>query len=82
MIAITETDSGELEIELQVPLIPSKYSNLVPVFSKDTANTLPEHRDYNLSLETIGIPPFGPLYNLSRNKLMVLQEYIADTLAK
>ena len=82
MIAITETDLGELETGLQVPVIPSEYSDLAHVFSEDAANTLPEHGHHDLCLETTGTPPFGPLYNLSQNELEVLREYIADNLAK
>lgn len=82
LIAITETDLGELETELQVLVISSEYSDLAHVFLEDAANTLPEHGDHDLCLETTGTPPFGLLYNLSQNELEVLREYIADNLAK
>lgn len=82
MIAITETDLGELEMGLQVPVIPLEYSDLAHVFSENTANTLPKHGDHDLCLETTETPLFGPLYNFSQNELEVLQEYIADNLTK
>ena len=35
-----------------------------------------------MQFETTSIALFEPLYNLSQNELEVLQEYIADNLAK
>lgn len=52
MIAIIETNLGELKTGLQVPVIPSEYSDLAYVFSEDAANTLLEHGDHDLCLET------------------------------
>ena len=52
------------------------------VFLEDEANTLPEHGNHDLRLETIGTPSFGLLYKRSYNKLQVLREYIADNLAE
>ncbi len=83
MIAITETDLANLEEpSRQIPLIPSEYADLAYVFSEDTANTLPEHGNYDLRLETKGTPTLGPLHKLFQNELEVLREYIADNLAK
>lgn len=84
MIAITEIDlPNTLEhIPKPVSSISPKYANLVHVFLEDAANKLPEHGNHNLQLETTKTPPFKSLYNLSQNKLEVLQEYIADNLAK
>ena len=83
MIAITETDlANPDEPPRQIPLIPSEYADLAHVFSEDAANTLPEHGNHNLLLETTSTPSFGPLYKLSQNELEVLREYIADNLAK
>ena len=66
MIAITETDLGDTEILLKkIPVIPSEYVNLAYVFSEEAANTLPEHDNHDLYLETTGATLFGPLYNLS-----------------
>ena len=54
------------------------------VFSKKKVNELPAHgtHDHAINLEGTGDPPFGPLYNLSGNKLKVLWDYLADNLAK
>ena len=83
MIAITETDLGDTKILLkQIPIIPSEYTDLAYVFSEEAANTLPEHGNHDLCLETTVAPLFGPLYNLSQNELEVLRECIADNLAK
>ena len=83
IIAIIETDlANPEESPRQILLIPSEYNDLAHVFSEDAANTLSEHGNHNLRLETTGTPPFGPLYNLSQNELEVLREYIADNFAK
>lgn len=63
-------------------IIPSEYLDLAEVFSEEAANTLPEHGPQDLNLETLGTPPFGPLYNLSQVELEVFREYITDNLAK
>ena len=64
--------------------IPTEYQAFTKVFSKKKVNKLPVHRTHNhaIDLEGTGDPPFGPLYNLSGNKLKVLQDYLADNLAK
>ena len=83
MIAITENNlPGYKQMPKPVPLSPPEYADLAHVFSEDAANTLPEHGNHDLRLETTGTPPFAPLYNLSQNELEVLWEYIADNLAK
>ena len=83
IIAITKTDLADSKEPLrQIPLIPSEYADLANVFSKDAANTLPEHGNQDLRLETPGAPSFGLIYNLSQNELEVLREYIAENLAK
>ena len=73
LIAITEIDlANPEELPRQIPLIPSEYDDLANVFSEDAANTLPENRNHDLRLETIGKPPFGSVYKLSENELEVL----------
>ena len=65
MIAIIETDLGELETKLQIFVILSEYSNLAHVFSEDAANTLPKYKYHNLCLKTTGTPLFELMYNFS-----------------
>ena len=73
-----------LMLVMEPPRIPAKYQAFTKVFSKKKANELPAHRthDHAIDLEGTGDPPFGPLYNLSGNELKVLQDYLADNLAK
>lgn len=68
---------------LSTPLItiPSGYCNLLELFFKEAANTLPEHGPPDLALETSEAPPFVLLYNLLQMELEILQEYITDNLA-
>jgi transposase InsO family protein len=63
--------------------IPTAYSYLKKVFSKEAAEQLPMHgpQDHAIELDG-GSPTFGPLYNLSATELGVLREYIDENLAK
>ena len=73
-----------LMLVMEPPWIPTKYQVFTKVFSKKKVNELPVHRTHNhtIDLKGTGDPPFGSLYNLSGNKLTVLQDYLADNLAK
>ena len=64
MIAITDVNITRNEVNA-ILIILLEYANLAHVFSKNIANTLPEHGPYNLQLKITGIPPFRLLYNLS-----------------
>ena len=73
-----------LMLVTEPPRIPTEYQAFTEVFSKKKVNELPAHGTHNhtINLEGTGDPPFGPLYNLSDNELKVLQDYLADNLAK
>ena len=73
-----------LMLVMEPSRIPTKYQVFTKVFLKKKVNKLPVHRMHNhaIDLEGTGDPPFGPLYNLSGNKLKVLQDYLADNLVK
>lgn len=71
MIAIMKINLGELKINLQIPLISSEYFDLAHIFLEDVINTVPKYRDHNLYLETMRMPSYRYLYNLSQNKLEV-----------
>lgn len=81
ILAISDVFNGSIP-STSLNIILSEYLDLAEMFSKEAANTLPEHGPQDLNLETLGTPPFGPLYNLSQVELEVLQEYIMDNLAK
>ena len=73
-----------LMLAMEPPQIPTKYQAFTKVFSKKKVNELPVQgtHDHTINLKGTGDPPFGPLYNLSGNELKVLQDYLADNLAK
>ena len=73
-----------LMLVMELLRIPTEYQAFTRVFSKKKVNELPAHgmHDHVINLEGTGDPPFGPLYNLSGNKLKVLQDYLADNLVK
>jgi hypothetical protein len=52
------------------------------MFEKKNVITLPEHRPYDctIDLEEGAQLPFGPIYNLSQNKIVALCEYINENL--
>ena len=73
-----------LMLVTELPRIPTKYQAFIKIFSEKKANELPAHgtHDHTINLKSTGDPPFGPLYNLSGNKLKVLQDYLANNLVK
>jgi hypothetical protein len=54
------------------------------VFEKKNADTLPQHRPYDcgIELQEGAQPPFGPIYSLSQNELVALQDYLDENLVK
>ena len=62
--------------------LPEEYREFSDVFSKTKADTLPEHRPYDLriELEDGAVPPLGPIYSLSQLELDTLREYIEENL--
>lgn len=64
--------------------LPKIYHEFLPVFSKDEADKLPPHRpsDHKIILKSGCEPPWGPLYGMSRDELLVLRKYIKENLEK
>jgi hypothetical protein len=64
--------------------LPLEYHDLLDVFSKTDANTLPPRRpyDHKISLQPGEIPGYGPLYGMSQDELKVLKKYLDDNLKK
>ena len=73
-----------LMLVMEPSQIPTKYQAFTKVFLKKKVNELPVHRthDHTINLKGTRDPPFSPFYNLSGNKLKVLQDYLADNLVK
>lgn len=68
-------------IESTIPPELQEYSD---VFSKSSAEQLPEHStyDHTIPLESGTKPPYGPIYSLSATELKALDEYLKENLAK
>lgn len=60
--------------------LPKEYYEFLDVFSKKEADKLPPHRpyDHKIQLKEGAEPPFGPMYDMSRGKLLVLREYLEE----
>lgn len=66
------------------PEIPEELRDYADVFSKSSAEQLPEHStyDHTIPLEPGTKPPYGPIYSLSATELKALDEYLKENLAK
>ncbi|KAI0993106.1 hypothetical protein K3495_g15078, partial [Podosphaera aphanis] len=64
--------------------LPEIYHEFLNVFSRDEAEKLPPHRpsDHQIILKPGTEPPWGPLYGMSREELMVMKKYIKENLEK
>ena len=71
-------------------LLPAKYYDHLPFFEGDMAAELPPHRpgiDHIFTLEKgengqEKNPPWGPLYMITRDKLLILQKTLNELLDK
>ena len=64
--------------------VPIEYHDLLDVFSRHDADTLPPSRPYDhmIALEPGKTPGYGPLYGMSQDELKVLKKYLDDNLKK
>jgi hypothetical protein len=64
--------------------LPIRYKEYQDEFEKKNADLLPQHRPYDctINLQEASQLSFGPIYNLSQNKLAALQDYLDENLAK
>jgi predicted aspartyl protease len=64
--------------------LPPEFHDFADVFSPKEADKLPPHRlyDHDIKLQEGKIPPFGPLYPMSRDELKVLKEWLEENLKK
>jgi hypothetical protein len=81
-ISLNNISSEEREAILDK--LPPSLHSFADVFSKAAAGQLPPSRPYDLKihLEEGKTPPYGPLYNLSREELKTLKEWLEDALAR
>ena len=64
--------------------LPREYHEFATLFSWEESNKLPSHRSYDhiIPLLSDKEPSKGPLYNMSRDELLVLQKYLKEHLSK
>ena len=88
-----ETYLNLISLELQdIPLytlkpkatIPSQYDDFSDVFEKAGADTLPEHRSYDIAIDLVpdAKVPWGPIYSLAEPELKALRTYLDENLEK
>ena len=63
--------------------VPEEYHDFADVFDKAKADTLAQHRPYDLkiNIDEGSTPPLGPMYSLSQTELTALREFIDEHLA-
>ncbi|KAI0995841.1 hypothetical protein K3495_g12340 [Podosphaera aphanis] len=65
--------------------LPRQYYNFANLFKKEEIDKLPPHRpgrDHEIRLEPNKEIPWGPLYGMSRDEILVLRKKITDLLDK
>ncbi|KAH0603989.1 uncharacterized protein H6S33_007020 [Morchella sextelata] len=64
--------------------VPTRYKRFHKMMDEKFANEIPPHcsYDHKIPLKEGKEPPFGPLYCMSREGLIVLKQYIQDNLEK
>ena len=66
-------------------IIPKQYHEVLPLFSKVVADRLLPHRpgiDHDVPLNEGESPMWGPLYSMSRAELVVLKDWLEETMLK
>jgi hypothetical protein len=65
-------------------IVPAEFHGYLPLFKEAIANRLPPHRpyDHKIPLREGFVPPFGPLYSLSREELEALKAWLEENLEK
>ena len=81
---VTQDDSFNELTKEDMLSFPIEYLDFVDVFSKSKADILPEHRIWDIAIETNDkfVPKWGPLYSLSADEMSLLKEYIDGMLEK
>jgi len=60
--------------------VPPEFQQFMGIMSKEAADTLPEHRQYDckIDLKEGSTPPWGPIYPLSESELQALREWLKE----
>src|SRR6185437_10111392 len=62
-------------------LLPKHFHKTLPLFDAQKAKELPPHRpgiDHTIEIEEGKSIPWGPLYNISRDELLVLRKTLTE----
>ena len=64
--------------------LPEHYKNYLDVFDRKESDKLPPYRpfDCKIPLQEGKEPPYSPLYNMSRDELQVVRNYLKENLEK
>ncbi|KAH0602480.1 uncharacterized protein H6S33_008819, partial [Morchella sextelata] len=64
--------------------VPTRYKRFHKMMDEEFAKEMPPRRPYDHKIPLKGEkePPFGPLYGMSREELIVMKQYIQDNLQK
>ncbi len=64
--------------------IPFQYQEFKDVLEKKNVDTLPKYQPYDCAIDLVEgtQPPFGPIYNLSQDKLLMFREHMYENLEK
>jgi hypothetical protein len=80
--AIAAKDRRECPL---VEIVPEQYHEFLPLFSTALAHRLSLYQpgiDHELPLKEGEIPPWGPLYSMSRAELVVSKEWLEENMSK
>jgi len=82
-LGVGEQAKKPKELDLK-DYVPVEYHEFLPLFSETLAKNLPPHRpyDHKIPLREGFMPPFGPLYSMSRTELQTLKEWLEENLSK
>jgi hypothetical protein len=63
-------------------ILLEEFEDFKDVFNMIKASILPDHNRFKHVIKTTSDPSFRSLYNLSRNELGVLKDYLENALVK
>ncbi|KAI1003236.1 hypothetical protein K3495_g4968 [Podosphaera aphanis] len=73
------------KLDKSLERLPKEYRDFVDIFKRDLIDRLPPHRpghDHEIRVEPEKEIPWGPLYGMSRDELLVLRKTLTELLDK
>jgi hypothetical protein len=82
--AAQPTSNSEVDDTSKQDAFSPKYENYANVFSTEQTRLLPSHHDlkYRIKLENGKMPPFGPIYTLTKKEQQKLRKYLETNLQR